>query len=89
MPPNPLEIQESQKNEPQLELYLTKKQEVEFHSLAPDEPEARVAYERDHPRLVEQRRQLIASLTLPEDLFDGDDGSFSKSDETTAEAEVI
>jgi hypothetical protein len=53
----------------QLELDLTEKQQIEFRLLAPDEPEARAAFERDHPELVQQRSQLVASLSPPEDLF--------------------
>ena len=53
----------------QLELNLSDKQQVEFRLIAPDEPQARAAFEREHPELVQQRAALIASLAPAEDLF--------------------
>jgi hypothetical protein len=55
-----------------LELKLADKQGVDFRLLAPDEPSARAAFEREHPRLVAERTSLMSSLTpmmlvLPDD----------------------
>jgi hypothetical protein len=57
-----------------LELRLSEKQGSEFRLLAPDEPQARAAFERDHPDKVAARKRLLASLTPPPGLFaDGED----------------
>jgi len=68
-----------------LELDLTEKQQIEFRLLAPDEPEARAAFQHDHPGLVKQRRQLIASLSPPEDLF----ADTTAEEDTPGESDTI
>ena len=55
-----------------LELRLIEKQGGDFHLVAPDETEARAAYEAEHPEQVERRRKLIESVTVPE-MFPADD----------------
>ncbi len=52
-----------------LELRVSEKQKCDFRLLAPDEPEARAAYETAHPEEVERRRKLLESLATNFDLF--------------------
>jgi hypothetical protein len=52
-----------------LELRLSEKQGREFRLLAPDEAEARAAFEKAHPEMVAARKRLLANLTPPPGLF--------------------
>jgi hypothetical protein len=52
-----------------LELSVSEKQGEEFRLLAPDEPDARAAFEAAHPDRVEARKKILAEL-VPADLFD-------------------
>jgi hypothetical protein len=73
-----------------MELRLSEKQGAELRVLAPDEPEARAAYEAAHPRLVVSRAELLKGLVPPADLFDGsddDESDPSEEDDDTAEGE--
>lgn len=54
----------------QAELSVTERQGVEFRLLAPDEPEARAAYEQAHPEKVLARGQMLQSLVPPPILFE-------------------
>lgn len=53
-----------------MELRLSEKQGAEFRLLAPDEPEARAAYEAAYPDEVEARKQLLAQLASMAGLYD-------------------
>ncbi|MEZ4228797.1 MAG: hypothetical protein R3B89_06520 [Polyangiaceae bacterium] len=53
-----------------LELNLTEKQSSEFKLLAPDEPEARAAFEKAHPEKVKAREALLAQLESQPTLLD-------------------
>ena len=55
-----------------LELRLIDKQGADFHLLSPDEPDARAAYEAEHPEQVDRRRKLLESVTVHE-MFPADD----------------
>jgi hypothetical protein len=55
-----------------LELRLIEKQGADFRLVSPDEPDARAAYEADHPEMVDRRRMLLASATVLE-MFPEDD----------------
>ncbi|MFE9690851.1 BREX-6 system adenine-specific DNA-methyltransferase PglX [Micromonospora sp. NPDC005806] len=57
----------------EMELRLTEKQGVELRILAPDEPEARAAFERQHPKKVRERQAFLANLVPPADLLEDDD----------------
>jgi hypothetical protein len=74
-----------------MELRLSEKQGAELRVLAPDEPEARAAYEAAHPGLVVSRAELLKGLVPPADLFDGsdddDDGDPSDEDDDATEGE--
>ena len=48
-----------------LEMKLSKKQEAEFRLLAPDEPDARAAFEKKHPDKVQARKKLLQKLKPP------------------------
>ncbi len=66
-----------------MELKLSEKQGAEFRLLSPDEPQARSDFETKNPTLVQDRRQKIASLVPPPDMFDTDEDA----EETEAEEE--
>ena len=53
----------------QLELDLIAKQGADFHLRAPDEPEARAAFEQAHPDLVAEREALLSALREDGDLL--------------------
>jgi hypothetical protein len=55
-----------------MELRLAEKQGADFHLRAPDEPQARAAFEAAHPDRVQQREARIAELR-PRELFSADD----------------
>lgn len=55
-----------------LELRLSEKQGAELRVLAPDEPEARAAFEAAHPERVRERAERLARLSPPA-LFDEPD----------------
>ena len=55
-----------------LELRLIDKQGANFHLLSPDEPEARAAYEAEHPEQVDRRRKLLESVSVQE-MFPADE----------------
>lgn len=63
-----------------LELRLSEKQGAEVRILAPDEPEARAAFEADHPDRARARIQRIAALVPPPELFDGPDDEDEEED---------
>jgi hypothetical protein len=72
----------------ELELRLSEKQGIELRLLAPDEPEARAAFEKAHPERVEARAELLRTLEPVPGLFDAvsddagaDVGSEADSDE--------
>ena len=58
-----------------MELRLSELQGCEFRLLAPDEPEARAAFEEKHPEMVDARIEFIANLDTSSGWFDaaGDD----------------
>jgi hypothetical protein len=58
----------------QLELDLIEKQGADFHLRAPDEPEARRAFEEANPKLVAAREALLLALTPADDLLIGAEG---------------
>jgi hypothetical protein len=72
-----------------MELRLSEKQGAEFRLLAPDEPEARAAFETAHLDLVQSRAAFIAALVPSDSLFGetgdedapGDDDAVDKIDE--------
>jgi hypothetical protein len=49
-----------------LELRLIEKQGSDFRLVAPDEPEARAAYEAEHPEQVDRRSDLLTSTAVIE-----------------------
>jgi len=53
----------------QLELDLIAKQGADFHLRAPDEPEARAAFEQAHPHRVAEREALLSTLREDGDLL--------------------
>lgn len=69
----------------QAELSVSQKQGVEFRLLAPDEAEARAAYEQAHPKKVFARGQILQSLVPPPVLFEKDEPD-TDADEDTEEA---
>ncbi len=66
----------------QLELDLIEKQGADFHLRAPDEPQARAAFEQAHPDLVAKRQALLLELTPIGDLLIA-----AEEDEASAEAD--
>jgi hypothetical protein len=56
-----------------MEMRLSEKQGAEVRITAPEEPEARAAYEAAHPAIVEARRVLIEGLVPVAELFDDSD----------------
>lgn len=58
----------------EMELRLSERQGAELRILAPDEAEARAAFQADHPNKVLSRQVLLASLVSPTKLFEGKDG---------------
>ena len=70
-----------------MELRLSEKQRAEFRLVSPDEPEARAAYEREHPEQVEARRMRLAELVPLEELFEEGDGSDDLEQDGTEEDE--
>jgi hypothetical protein len=65
------------------ELRLSEKQGAEFRILAPDEPEGRAAFERQHPEAVEARKEFLVSLGPVAALFPaaGEDESADEGEE--------
>ncbi|MCM0673228.1 BREX-6 system adenine-specific DNA-methyltransferase PglX [Micromonospora phytophila] len=57
----------------EMELRLAEKQGAELRILAPDEPEARAAFEGLHPEKVRERQGFLANLVPPAELFDDKD----------------
>ena len=64
-----------------LELRLAERQGAEIRILAPDEPAARAAFEAAHPEKVADRKDFLASLVPPVELFD-DERRRDEDDET-------
>ncbi|WP_238431342.1 BREX-6 system adenine-specific DNA-methyltransferase PglX [Streptomyces cavernae] len=56
----------------EMELRLAEKQGAELRILAPDEPEARAAFESRYPEKVRARKDFLATL-VPPDLFENED----------------
>ena len=76
-----------------MELRLAEKQGAEFRLLAPDETDARAAYETAHPELVQARVELIAGLVPPDNWFgetvqQGEDMSEHDEPEVDADEDV-
>ncbi|MEU2423696.1 BREX-6 system adenine-specific DNA-methyltransferase PglX [Streptomyces sp. NPDC007851] len=69
----------------EMELRLAEKQGAELRILAPDEPEARAAFESQYPEKVRARKDFLATL-IPPDLFENedayDDAEESEGDDT-------
>ncbi|MCZ7420577.1 BREX-6 system adenine-specific DNA-methyltransferase PglX [Verrucosispora sp. WMMA2121] len=53
----------------EMELRLAEKQDAEFRILAPDEPEARAAFEATYPTKVRERKEFVAALAPRIGLF--------------------
>ena len=67
----------------EMELELSEHQGCEFLLLAPDEPEARAAYEEANPEKVDVRMEFIVNLVPPPGWFDS--GDEDEDDEGVAE----
>ena len=67
-----------------LELDLAERQGTEIRILAPDEPAARAALEAAHPEKVANRKDFLASLVPPVELFDDEDADEDESGEDDA-----
>ena len=67
-----------------LELDLAERQGAEIRILAPDEPAARAAFEAAHPEKVADRKDFLASLVPPVELFDDEDADEDESGEDDA-----
>jgi len=74
-----------------LELAIIDKQGADFHLRAPDEPEARAAFEQANPPLIAERAALLLSLVPRDDLLtavEPDEEAGGEDDETdTADSE--
>ena len=68
----------------EMELLLAEKQGAELRILAPDEPEARAAFESQHPEKVRARKDFLANLVPPVELFEDED---AHGDPETSEAD--
>ena len=70
----------------EMELRLAERQGAELRILAPDEPEARAAFEWQHPEKVDARKGFLADLVPPVELFEDedadDDAEESEEDDT-------
>jgi hypothetical protein len=64
-----------------LELDLAERQGAEIRILAPDEPAARATFEAAHPEKVADRKDFLASLVPPVELFDDEDADESGEDD--------
>jgi hypothetical protein len=71
-----------------LEVRVSERQGVEFFLRAPDEPEARVAFEATHPNRVREREELVASLEAPTDLFEDEEESEGDGEELEEDDEA-
>jgi hypothetical protein len=67
-----------------LELDLAERQGAEIRILAPDEPVARAAFEAANPEKVADRKDFLASLVPPVELFDDEDADEDESGEDDA-----
>ena len=56
----------------ELELELAERQGAEIRILAPDEPEARAAFEAEYPERVDDRKRFLAAL-VPSAVMFGDE----------------
>jgi hypothetical protein len=73
----------------ELDLDLIEKQGADFHLRAPDEPEARRAFEEANPKLVAERGAMLLELMPVEDLLasvEDDDESAPSGEEEADEA---
>ncbi|RSM35586.1 hypothetical protein DMB66_60480, partial [Actinoplanes sp. ATCC 53533] len=61
----------------EMELRLAEKQGAELRILAPDEPEARAAFEATHAEKVHRRKELLATLAPHVGLFANEDADDS------------
>jgi hypothetical protein len=70
-----------------MELYLAEKQGTELRILAPDESEARAAYEAKHPQRVSARAKFLANLVPPLGFFEteGNDDDVGQDDDQESE----
>ncbi len=64
-----------------LELRISEKQGAEFRLLAPDEPDARAAFEAAHPAKAKDRAQRLSALTPQAELDLGDDDEYEPDDD--------
>ena len=71
-----------------LELRLIEKQGADFRLLAPDETDAKSAYEAQHPEQVERRKTLLEHPTNLE-MFPEDSDEGNAEDEEVSEDEAI
>jgi len=71
----------------EMELALSERQGVELRITAPDEPEARAAFEAENPHRVAARANLIAGLVPLVDLFSSDDDPDSDEDDADSDSE--
>ncbi|HEV2853829.1 MAG TPA: BREX-6 system adenine-specific DNA-methyltransferase PglX [Thermoanaerobaculia bacterium] len=72
----------------ELEVRVSEKQGVEFFLRAPDEPEARAAFEAAHPNRTREREELVASLETPTDLFEDEEESEGDGEELEEDDEA-
>ncbi len=68
----------------ELEHRVIRKQEAGFRLQAPDEPESRAAFVREHPQRLAARTHLLSEIEPPPELFAGLGGSESDLDEDKA-----
>jgi hypothetical protein len=73
----------------ELELRVSEKQQREFRLLAPDEPEARAAFEAADTARAEQRKMLIAGLKLSGDLYEDQAGDETDQENDDARDEAV
>lgn len=71
----------------EMELSLAEKQGAELRILAPDEPEARAAFEARHPEEVRKRESFLANLIPPVELFEDEDGRDADAFDDAEESE--
>jgi hypothetical protein len=67
---------------------VSERQGVELFLRAPDEPEARAAFEVAHPNRVREREELVASLEAPADLFEDEEETERDGEELEEDEEA-
>lgn len=68
-----------------MELRVIEKQESDFLLISPDEPEARTAFQAEHPAKVWGRRARLANIGLHPDLYEDDELEDESDNESDAE----